>query len=240
VYEPNQEGNRILTVAGRSQPSADLTGISQDEGPFTLGDFGQVIVKRLWVILLVTAVVVGQAPSDQQSTNLAGSIDGLQQLTQNMIIAIDTRPVAEEVISRRGLEMTPDELLNNLTIEQVESSQFIRLSYTDSNAEDAQQIVNTVGTVSSNRITNLGAAANNITATVMERAVLPQSPIKPDPVRNGLLAAVFGLMLGVGLAFLMEYRDHSWHSPEEVERVSGVPTFATIPEFSLAKRRRGR
>jgi capsular polysaccharide biosynthesis protein len=46
---------------------------------------------------------------------------------------------------------------------------------------------------------------------------------------------VFGVMLGIGLALLMEYLDHSWRSPEEVERASGVPTIATIPEFSLAK-----
>jgi protein tyrosine kinase modulator len=44
----------------------------------------------------------------------------------------------------------------------------------------------------------------------------------------------------VGLALLMEYLDHGWHSPEEVERVSGVPTFATIPEFSSAMRKKGR
>jgi capsular polysaccharide biosynthesis protein len=42
-------------------------------------------------------------------------------------------------------------------------------------------------------------------------------------------------MLGIGLAFLMEYLDDTWRSPEEVERVSGVPTFATVPEFDLAK-----
>jgi capsular polysaccharide biosynthesis protein len=59
-------------------------------------------------------------------------------------------------------------------------------------------------------------------------------------LRNGLLAAVFGLMLGTGLALLMEYLDYSWRSPEEVEQISGVPTFATIPEFAVATRRMGR
>jgi capsular polysaccharide biosynthesis protein len=47
-------------------------------------------------------------------------------------------------------------------------------------------------------------------------------------------------MLGIGLALLMEHLDHSWRSPEEVEQISGVPTFATIPDFSLAMRKKGR
>ena len=262
MYEPRQNGNKLLTLANGNRVSADAGGYLEDEGAFTLSDLGRVLLKRLWVVLLVIALavgvavaaslyqtktyeasamlMVGQEQGDGQDTNLAGSVEGLQQLTQTMIIAIDIRPVAEEVIQRLGLEMSPDELLDNLDIEQVETSQFIRLSYTDTDAERAEQIVNTVGTVSTERISNTGAAANNITATVMERAVVPDAPISPNPLRNGLLAAVLGLMLGVGLALLIEYLDHSWHSPEEVERVSGVPTFATVPAFSLTSRKKGR
>jgi capsular polysaccharide biosynthesis protein len=262
VYESSQNGIKSLTAASGDQASADFGGFPEYESPFTLSDLAEVLLKRLWAILLVVAVVVGlavglslwQAPTyeasallmvgqDQaggQDTNLAGSVEGLQQLTGNMIIAIDTRPVAEEAISRLGLEMSPEELLENLTIEQVETYQFIRLTYTDSDAERAEEIVNTVGAVSSERISNTGSAASNITATMMERAVVSDAPISPNPLRNGLLAAVLGLMLGVGLAFLMEYLDHGWHSPEEVERVAGVPTFGTIPEFSVAMRKKGR
>ncbi len=42
-------------------------------------------------------------------------------------------------------------------------------------------------------------------------------------------------MLGIGLAFLLEYRLVSGlHSPERLEQLSGVPTFAVIPEFEDA------
>jgi capsular polysaccharide biosynthesis protein len=262
VYESNQNGNKSLTVASGNRASAAFGGFPEDEGPFTMSDLAKVALKRLWVILLVVAVVVGvavgvslwqtktyeasaklmvgQEQSGGQDTNLAGSVEGLQQITQNMLILIDIRPVAEAAIQRLGLEMSPEELSDNLDIEQIETSQFIRLTYQDSDPERAEKIVNTVGEVSSERIANTGAAANNITATVVERATVPDAPISPDPLRNGLLAAVLGLMLGVGLALLMEYLDPSWHSPEEVERVSGVPTFATVPKFNLAMRKKGR
>jgi capsular polysaccharide biosynthesis protein len=38
-------------------------------------------------------------------------------------------------------------------------------------------------------------------------------------------------MLGLGLALLAEYMDDSWRSPEEVEQITGVPTFGAVPEF---------
>jgi receptor protein-tyrosine kinase len=42
-------------------------------------------------------------------------------------------------------------------------------------------------------------------------------------------------MLGTGLAFLLEYLDDSWSSPEEMEQVSGTPTLGIIPGFSASK-----
>jgi capsular polysaccharide biosynthesis protein len=182
---------------------------------------------------------VDQKQGDQQ-TNLAGTVEGLQTIILTMIHAIDSRPVAEKAIGRLGLEMTPAELLDNLTVEQVESTSFIVLTYEGNDRVEATKIVNTVGQVSSELISERSAAGSQLTATVYEEAVVPESPVSPDPLRNGVLAAVFGVMLGIGLALLMEYLDHSWRSPEEVEQVSGVPTFATIPEFSLTKSKRNK
>jgi len=250
---------KSVTSANGAPSSAAFTRVSEDEGSFSMSDLTRVVLKRLWVILLVVCVVVGaavgaslwQTPTyeasaqvwvDQkqgdQQTNLAGTVEGLQTIILTMIHAIDSRPVAEEAIQRLDLKRTPAELLDNLTVEQVESTSFIVLTYEGNDPVEATKIVNTVGQVSSELISERSAAGSQLTANVYEKAIVPESPVSPDPLRNGVLAAVFGVMLGIGLALLMEYLDHSWRSPEEVEQVSGVPTFATIPEFRLTKSKR--
>ena len=247
---------KSVTPTNGAQAPAPFTRVSEDEGSFSLSDLTRVVLKRLWVILLVVCVVVGaavgaslwQTPTYQasaqvwvdqkqgdQQTNLAGTVEGLQTIILTMIHAIDSRPVAAEAIQRLGLEMSPAELLDNLSIEQVESTSFIVLTYESNDPVEATRIVNTVGEVSSELISERSAAGSQLTANVYEEAMVPENPVSPDPLRNGLLAAMFGVMLGIGLALLMEYLDRSWRSPEEVEQVSGVPTFATIPEFSLTK-----
>jgi capsular polysaccharide biosynthesis protein len=109
------------------------------------------------------------------------------------------------------------------------------LSYRDTHPERAKEIVDGVSDVSTERISEANASTSDITVTVWERAVVPDTPVSPDPVRNGLLALGLGLMLGTGLAFLLEHLDDSWRSPEEVEQVSGVPTFGVVPQFEVAK-----
>ena len=123
-------------------------------------------------------------------------------LIQTMIIYIDTRAVAEEAIRRLGLTMSPDQLLNNLTVEQVEDTQFIRLGYTDTDPWRAQVVVNAVGQVSSERISASSASANNLVGTVFEKASVPEAPVSPKPFRTGVLTLVIGLVLCAGLAKL--------------------------------------
>jgi capsular polysaccharide biosynthesis protein len=148
-------------------------------------------------------LLVDQKQGDQQ-TNLAGTVEGLQTIILTMIHAIDSRPVAEEAIRRLGLRMEPDELLVNLTFEQVKSTNFIRITYKGNDPVEATKIVNTVGEVSSEFISKLiaetRAADNQLTANVYEKAMVPETPVSPHPWRNGLLTLVVGLVLSSGLA----------------------------------------
>lgn len=235
--------------------------ISEDEYVVSLGEVFRIIWKRLWVVVLVTVLLVGaavgysigQTPIYEGSIRiligqkeqsdipggLGGDVQGLQQLTQTMAEAVNSRPVAQETIERLELRVSPQEFLENLSVEQIGTTQFIRVDYRDPGPERARQAANTVGEVFSEQVSEISPSANSITANLWERAVTPEEPVSPNPVRNGLLAMVLGLMLGAGLAFLLEYLDDSWRSPEEVERIAGVPTFGIIPEFKVLKGKKG-
>jgi uncharacterized protein involved in exopolysaccharide biosynthesis len=43
----------------------------------------------------------------------------------------------------------------------------------------------------------------------VETATVPTTAEEPDPLRNGLLAAGLGTMLGFGLAFVLASLDHN-------------------------------
>ena len=258
MYDQIPYNDERAVPRGATRASAAYARTPEIEQTF-LRELPQAVWKRLWVVILVTLIfvgatvgfslwqtpvygasvkiLVGQELEGDQAGNLSSSVQGLEQLTQTMVEAINSRPVAEEVIRQQGLRMAPGDLLDNLTIEQIGTTQFIRLYYQDQDPQRAQSVVNTLADVSSERIAQASASANDITATVWEYATVPNAPVNSNPVRNGLVALGLGLMLGVGLAFLLEYLDDTWRSPEEVAQVSGIPTFGAIPQFEMAKRR---
>lgn len=66
--------------------------------------------------------------------------------------------------------------------------------------------------------------------SVIEPATLPQSPIGPEIIMTVLTAAAIGFSLGVGASYLMEYLDDTVKTPEDVRRVTGLPTLTGISE----------
>lgn len=67
-------------------------------------------------------------------------------------------------------------------------------------------------------------------ADVVSPAVLPDSPVRPRPVRNVAIALVLGAFLGLGVVFLVDYLDDSIRSKEDVERAEPtLPVISVIP-----------
>ena len=67
-------------------------------------------------------------------------------------------------------------------------------------------------------------------AQIVTRAATPTEPIRPRPVRNGLIGLGVGLMFGVALAFVFEHLDDSIKTKDDFERVTrDVPVLGIIP-----------
>lgn len=68
-------------------------------------------------------------------------------------------------------------------------------------------------------------------ASVIDAAQPPGSPFEPNPERTVVLAAVVGLLIGLGAAFLVDYLDTSLRDEEGLARASGLPVLAVIPRL---------
>ncbi|RLB76483.1 MAG: protein tyrosine kinase [Deltaproteobacteria bacterium] len=64
---------------------------------------------------------------------------------------------------------------------------------------------------------------------IIDPAITPDKPIKPNKKKNLLLGIIVGLMLGVGVAFFREYMDDTLKDSEQVKQLLGVPALTTIP-----------
>jgi capsular polysaccharide biosynthesis protein len=166
-------------------------------------------------------ILIKQQQGSGDPGNLGSNVQGLQQLTQTMASAVKSSHVADRVAQELDGQIDAGELLGDrLRVDQIGQTQFMQVSSRDPSPERARRVVDTIGDVFSEDVSQVNP---NATATVWDRAATPNTPISPKPLRNGLLALGLGLGLGVVLAFLLEYLDVSRRSPEKAQADAKTP-----------------
>ena len=65
---------------------------------------------------------------------------------------------------------------------------------------------------------------------ITDNAEPGKSPVKPNKPVNIILGLVFGLIMGIGLAFFIEYLDTSVKTIDDVERMFQAPVLGVIPQ----------
>jgi capsular exopolysaccharide synthesis family protein len=80
-----------------------------------------------------------------------------------------------------------------------------------------------------------GLRSSNI--RVVDPALVPSAPARPQKMRNILLAVLVGLVGGMGLALLREYLDNTVKTPDDVEVLTRLPSLAVVPAFAATNGR---
>lgn len=78
----------------------------------------------------------------------------------------------------------------------------------------------------------IARAATISNISIIDPAIIPDRPVKPNKKKNLLLGIIVGLMLGVGLAFFQEYLDDTINDEDTAKRILGLPALSVIPYIS--------
>jgi polysaccharide chain length determinant protein (PEP-CTERM system associated) len=66
---------------------------------------------------------------------------------------------------------------------------------------------------------------------VIDVAIAPEKPISPKKTLNVVIAAILGLFVGTGIAFLLEYMNKTVRNAEDVQQYLDLPVLGSIPDF---------
>ncbi|MGB3827962.1 MAG: polysaccharide biosynthesis tyrosine autokinase, partial [Ornithinimicrobium sp.] len=140
--------------------------------------------------------------------------------------------VLEPVIETLGLDLTPQQLAAKVTTQAPANTVLLNVAVTDPDPDRALEIAAAVSDQLVQRLAELDQVEDGgtspVKATVVAPAAVGASPVSPQLVRNMALAAVLGLLIGIGLALARDLLDTSIRSEQDVRALTDAPVLGGI------------
>jgi uncharacterized protein involved in exopolysaccharide biosynthesis len=83
---------------------------------------------------------------------------------------------------------------------------------------------------------NLERRQKGMQFKILDPAVLPEEPVKPDRNKIFLIGAFIGLTLGLGLTWFRESLDQSFRTASDLEDYLAIPVLARVPNLKEEKK----
>lgn len=171
-------------------------------------------------------VLISEAKDNSQLTYNDVSVN--QNLVSTYSEIVKSKRVLSQVINNLKLDYSYGALSNNIEVSSVTGTQIIKITVTDGNSKTAKKVANEIAKVFSKEIPELYNISN---VNVLDTAEVASSAYNVNIAKQNTIFLLAGLVLGLGVVFVMYYFDRSVKNASQIEDKLKLPVLATVREY---------
>ena len=188
-----------------------------------------------------TLLLAGSESPAGETTNSITTTDVTlnSKLVSTYSVLVRSKDVLNQVISNLGMDISWEDLKNNVSVSTVEDTEVIEISITTTDAADSAKIANETAKVFSEKVSEI-YNINNV--HVVDEAEVENAPSNINHERDVIIFAFIGLVVSVIYVLIANMLDTTVKTAEDIEKEFKVPVLASIPvyENAIQKRRGGK
>lgn len=197
-----------------------------------------IIRRRLWIMILFTIIVtsIGAAYTLFFKTPLYASssriiIPATNESMNTLKVMVNEPAVLEKVAAQLSVNRSASALSGQISTENVEGSQIVKINVIDEDPALAAEIANTTAVVYKQEAANLLHFEN---VSILSEAKVSQHavPININHQKTIMMAFCIGFVLSIGLIFLLDSLDDTIKSERSIETLLDIPTLGSISKMN--------
>lgn len=179
----------------------------------------------------------GDSTNEQNASITQNDITLNQKLVATYREIIKSRRVLGQVKENLGLDISAGELSSNISVTNPDSTELIKITVSGKNKEEVKDITNEIARVFSKEIEEIYDIKN---VSIIDTAIEANSPYNMNIVKETLIASVIGIVLGLGIVFIMFYFDTTIKNAEEISEKVGLPLLGVVPKVDTGKKKKNK
>lgn len=179
---------------------------------------------KMYPIYTASVKIFAGKDEQIQGDYSSSELDSYTTLINSYIEIIKTDDFMNKVIQKGNLNMTSGQLMGGLNFTIAQNAPILTISYTSGDPEIAQSVVSTLSSEFEVGVKEI--ILNTYTKIIDSVKVVEKLPAKSKVVFVGFIA---GLVIGVGLVFIVDYLDDTVAKKEELEKLLPIPVLAELP-----------
>lgn len=199
-------------------------------------DLFLVLKTRFWMILLltITATLATGYYGMTHTTALYKSSTqilipmGKDGSMSTFGVILKDHIVLDQVVERLGLKRTSDALSEQITMGNKDGSDIVEISVVDTDPKVAAQISNTAANVFLQQISNIFGIYDS---KILSKAQAAKIPLPINQAKKFGIGFAGGVVLSLGLVFLLDSLDNTVKTEQEIERLLGFPVLGSVSKM---------
>ena len=176
-----------------------------------------------------TKVFIGKEESSMENYNY-NDITMYQKLLKTYSELIKTKDLINRAITNSEYELKVEEVFKDVSVTTVADTQMLKIAYRSTSPKIAK---NMLENITNEFIATAQELVPNGNVRVLESVELPKNPVAPNKTMNIAIAFILGMMVGLGIVFLLEYLDNTYKNKEQLEKDLDIPVLGVIPMSDL-------
>ncbi|WP_416044817.1 YveK family protein [Clostridium tyrobutyricum] len=223
--------------------------MENEEMTLDLQDFFYIIKKRLKLIVLITlacavisglvsvflikptyeassSIIVGKPTNNIKTDN--NDVMMYQNLVKTYAQIAQSDSVARATLNKLNENITLDQFQKMVSVTPQEGTQILTIKADSKDPNEAAKVVDTMASSFISESKKVFPTGGDI--QIMDRAQIPNKPVKPKKTLNVAIAFFLGLIVSVGISFLLEYQDNTIKTEDDIDRYLELPVIGVIPK----------